>query len=147
MINRKAKGTKGERELVKFFNENSWACIRVAGSGSSHYPSPDILAANAIRRVAIECKVTKDNKKYFSAEEVQQLKTFSQNFGAESWVGVKFAGEEWYFLMLEDLENTGSSWAVDIELAKRRGLLKEELAGLKNKALPVENENKEIKKD
>ena len=53
MVNRKAKGTKGERELVKFFNNSGWACIRIAGSGSSRYPSPDILAGNAIRRLAI----------------------------------------------------------------------------------------------
>ena len=64
-MNRKAKGTKGERELVKFFNESGWACLRAPGSGSSRYPSPDIIAANAIRRIAIECKVTKNNKKYF----------------------------------------------------------------------------------
>ncbi|MBI2112667.1 Holliday junction resolvase [Candidatus Woesearchaeota archaeon] len=129
MINRKAKGTKGERELVQFFNENNWACIRAAGSGSSRYPSPDLLAANAIRRLAIECKVTKDQKKYFSKDEIEQLKFFSQHFGAESWIGVKFAGEEWYFMMIEDLESTGSLWAVDVNLAKRRGLKKEELVG------------------
>ena len=61
-MDKKAKGTRGERELVKAFNENGWVCIRVAGSGSSRYPSPDILAGNAMRRVAIECKVTADNK-------------------------------------------------------------------------------------
>ncbi|MBS3123926.1 Holliday junction resolvase [Candidatus Woesearchaeota archaeon] len=128
-MNRKAKGTRGERELVHFFNENGWACIRVAGSGSQRYPAPDILAANAVRRLAIECKVTKDSKKYFYEEEMEQLRTFSRNFGAESWIGVKFAGEEWYFLMLEDLENTGNCFAISLELAQRRGLKIEELIG------------------
>ena len=79
MINRKAKGSKGERELVKFFNENEFSCIRAAGSGSSIYPSPDILAGNAIRRLAIECKVTKDQKKYFQNAEIEQLETFSRS--------------------------------------------------------------------
>jgi holliday junction resolvase Hjr len=127
MINRKAKGTKGERELVQFFNENSWGAIRVAGSGSSRFPSPDILAGNAIRRVAVECKVTKDKKKYFSKTEIEQLQNFSRSFGTESWVSVKFPSEPWYFLMLEDLEDTGRNLAVSVELAKRRGLTKEEL--------------------
>ena len=127
MKNKKAKGTKGERELVKHFNENNWSCIRVAGSGSSKYPSPDILAANAIRRLAIECKVTKDKKKYFQKQEIEQLQTFSQKFGSESWIGVKFAQEQWYFLMLEDLESTGTCLAVSLELAKRRGLTLNEL--------------------
>lgn len=128
-MNRKAKGTKGERELVKFFNDNNWACNRIAGSGSSRYPSPDLIAGNAIRRVAIECKVTKDNKKYFQNAEIEQLRTFSQLFGAESWVAVKFPTEPWYFLMLEDLQDTGGNWVVSIKLAKRRGLKAEELIG------------------
>jgi Holliday junction resolvase len=126
-MNTKAKGTKGERELVKYFNESQWSCIRTAGSGSSRYPSPDLLAANAIRRLAIECKVTKDKNKYFPEEEIAQLREFSQRFGAESWIGIKFAGEDWYFLMLEDLEKTGTAWSASLELAKRRGLSKEEL--------------------
>jgi Holliday junction resolvase len=130
MINRKAKGTKGERELVKFFNENNWSCIRIAGSGSSRYPSPDILAGNAIRRLAIECKVTKDNKKYIPKKEIEQLELFSRKFGAESWIGVKFSNEEWYFLMLEDLRDTGISVSVSSELAKLRGLTAEELINI-----------------
>ena len=127
MVNRKAKGTRGERELVKYFNEAGWACIRAPGSGSSQYPSPDILAGNAQRRVAIECKMTKSQKKYLLDEEVGQLREFSQKFGAEGWVGLKFDREPWYFLLLEDLENTGNCWAVSLEQAKRKGLNMQEL--------------------
>ncbi len=133
-MNAKAKGTRGERELVKAFNEAGWACFRAAGSGSSKYPSPDVIAANAVRRLAIECKVTKDQKKYFASSELEQLRTFAQKFGAESWIGVKFSGEEWYFLMLEDLEQTGNLFAVSVELAKRRGLKMGEVMGEKNAA-------------
>ncbi|PIN73549.1 Holliday junction resolvase [Candidatus Woesearchaeota archaeon CG10_big_fil_rev_8_21_14_0_10_45_16] len=128
-INRKAKGTKGERDLIRFFNEAGWSAIRSAGSGSSRYPSPDILAANAIRRLAIECKVTKDGKKYFQNAEIEQLLTFSRKFGAESWIGVKFPNDPWYFIMPEDLEETGVCKAVSVELAKRRGLTFQELMG------------------
>jgi holliday junction resolvase Hjr len=132
MINRKAKGSKGERELVKYFNENEFSCIRAAGSGSSIYPCPDILAGNAIRRLAVECKVTKDKKKYFTNSEIEQLLTFSKNFGAESWVAVKFPDQDWYFLMPEDLKDTGKSKLVSLELAKLRGLNKEELLQISN---------------
>jgi holliday junction resolvase Hjr len=126
-MNTKAKGSKGERELIKAFNESGWCAFRAAGSGSSRYPSPDIIAGNAIRRLAIECKVTKDKKKYFQTSEIDQLKTFSQKFGAESWIGVKFAQEPWYFLMLEDLNNSGNSFVISLELAQRRGLSVNEL--------------------
>jgi len=129
MKNRKAKGAKGERELVKIFNESGWSCARIAGSGSSQYPAPDLLAGNAMRRLAIECKTTKDQKKYFQNTEIKQLREFSQKFGAESWIGVKFSSEQWYFLMLEDLENTGKCWVVSLETAKRKGLTVGELMG------------------
>jgi len=136
-MNKKAKGSKGERELVKFFNESGWSCIRVAGSGSSKYPSPDLLAGNAIRRLAIECKVTKDKKKYFPNAEIEQLSLFSSNFGAEAWVAVKFPNNDWFFLILEDLENTGKCWLASLEKAKLRGLSKEEL-------LHHSNENRKV---
>lgn len=136
-MNRKAKGTNAERELVQFFNENGWSCVRIAGSGCSKYPAPDVLAGNAVRRLAIECKTTKGQKKYFQPEEIEQLDTFSRKFGAESWIGVKFSGEPWYFLMLEDLENTGSCEAISIRLAKRKGLKIEEL-------LQKSNENQKV---
>ena len=129
-MNTKAKGTKGERELVKVFNENDWVCIRAAGSGSSRYPSPDVLAGNAMRRVAIECKVTAETKKYLLDEEIEQLRTFANKFGAEAWIGVRFPSEPWYFFMLEDIEQTGKSWAISLELAKRKGLKIEELLGV-----------------
>ena len=62
----KSKGINGERELIhKFWNTNSWAAVRVAGSGSMKYPSADILASNKLRKLAIECKVIKEHKKYF----------------------------------------------------------------------------------
>ncbi|MBI4147372.1 Holliday junction resolvase [Candidatus Woesearchaeota archaeon] len=140
-MNTKAKGTKGERELVKVFNENDWVCIRAAGSGSSRYPSPDVLAGNAMRRVAIECKVTADTKKYLLDEEIEQLRTFANKFGAEAWIGVRFPSEPWYFFMLEDIEQTGKSWAISLELAKRKGLKIEELLGVSELQQKKEDRN------
>lgn len=131
MVNRKAKGSRGERELVRFFNEQNWGCIRTAGSGSSVFPAPDILAGNAVRRVAVECKVTKDSKKYFPTTEIEQLQEFAGQFGAESWIGVKFGGEQWYFVMPEDLQKTGKHWVLSLNTAKLRGLTKEELVEIK----------------
>ncbi len=138
-MNTKAKGTKGERELVRVFNENGWVCIRAAGSGSSPYPAPDVLAGNAMRRVAIECKVTAETKKYLLTEEIEQLRTFANKFGAEAWIGVRFPSEPWYFFMLEDIEQTGKSWAISLELAKRKGMKMEDLLGISELQKKVEN--------
>ncbi len=126
-MNRKAKGTNAERQLVHAIHSFGWSCLRAAGSGSSRYPCPDILAGNGSRRLAIECKVTKEKRKYFSAEDVQQLRIFARNFGAESWLGVKFGSEDWYFVMLEDLIETKSAFVISLDVAERRGLRLKEL--------------------
>ncbi len=106
----KRKGTAAERELVNMFWSNGFACIRSAGSGSMHFPSPDILAGNGYRRLAVEAKITKENKKYFPKKEIQQLISFSKYFGAEPWLAIKFQGKEWVFVNPEDLENTGNNY-------------------------------------
>jgi Holliday junction resolvase len=124
----KKKGINAERELVHMFWGKEWSCVRVAGSGSSSYPSPDILAGNVSRRLAIECKVTRGSKQYLARKEVSELKEFSSLFGAEPWIGVKFNNLNWFFLTLEDLQKTeGENYVVSIPIAKRKGLLFDEL--------------------
>ena len=95
-----------------------------------HYPSPDILAGNNIRKLAIECKAVNNIKKYLTKKEVDELVFFANRFGAESWVAVRFDRMEWYFLMIEDLEQTNNSYVVDMKRAKDKGLSFEQLIGL-----------------
>jgi len=123
----KSKGINAERELIHKFWSKKWAAIRVAGSGSSSFPSPDLLVGNKIRKMAIECKVTKEDKKYFSEGDIEKLKTFSELFGAEPWIAVKFNKEPWFFINLEDLEKTPQGFMVSITIARNRGLLFEEI--------------------
>ena len=123
----KSKGINGERDLVHKFWAKNWACLRIAGSGSMQYPSPDILVGNSLRRLAIECKVTKEDNKYFEKNEIDSLKTFANIFGAEPWVAIKFKGHEWYFMSLEDLTETDKCFMADVSAAKNKGLLFEEM--------------------
>ena len=125
----KSKGINGERDLVHKFWAKNWACLRIAGSGSMKYPSPDILVGNSLRRLAIECKVTKEDNKYFEKNEIDSLKTFANIFGAEPWVAIKFKGHEWYFMSLEDLKETEKCFMADASIAKNKGLLFEEMIG------------------
>ena len=115
----KSKGSNAERDLIRRF----WA----AGSGSMHFPSPDILAGNKIRRLAVEVKITKEDKKYFPKEEIKQLINFSSYFGAEAWVAVKFPGAEWMFANPEDLDDTGSNYILKKE--SHKGLSFSEVTG------------------
>ena len=106
----KVKGSNAERELIRMLWSEGWAAIRSAGSGSMHFPSPDILAGNKIRRLAIEVKATKDDRKYFPKEEIKQLLNFSSYFGAEPWLAIKFPQKTWKFVNPEDLEETPQNY-------------------------------------
>jgi len=122
----KSKGTNAERELLHMFWGAGWACVRVAGSGSSRYPSPDLLASNRIRKVCVECKITKNQHKFFPVEEINQLKEFSSKFGSEPWIALKFKDKAWFFISLEDLNKTNSGFSIKSSTAEAKGLLFEE---------------------
>lgn len=123
----KSKGINAERELIHMFWARGFAALRVAGSGSSKYPSTDLIVGNRDKKLAIECKVTKEQKKYIPNEDIEQLKTFSSLFGALPLVAVKFKGSDWFFLFLDDLGHKDKSYYIDLSIAKAKGFLFEEL--------------------
>jgi len=126
-MSRKSKGINAERELIHLFWKNGWAATRVAGSGAIKYPTPDIVAGIQTRKLAVECKSTKDTSYYFTKEEVDQLKEFSEKFGAEPWLAIRFNGMKWFFFNPEDLRETEKSLMISLEYAKTKGLLFEEV--------------------
>lgn len=128
-MSRKSKGISAERELLHFFWDSGWACIRVAGSGSIRFPTPDLLAGNGARKLAIECKSVNDDKKYFSRDDVAQISDFARLFGAEPWLAVKFLNVGWFFISLDDLDKTKNNFVVSLELAKSKGFSFQELIG------------------
>ena len=123
----KTKGINAERELVHMFWSKGFATLRSAGSGSMKYPGPDLIVGNKIRKLAIECKSTKDKKKYLDKYDVEQLKEFCNIFGAEPWFAVRFARMDWLFLSLDDIEKTKNGYVIDAKVAERRGMLIDEL--------------------
>ena len=124
----KNKGTRYERELFhKFWNTNKWMPLRIAGSGSTTLPSADLVVGGKGRHLAIECKAIKQGRKYIPLERINELKEFSEKFGAESWIAVRFNNQPWYFIRIEDLEKTKTNYVVYLELVKKKGLLFEDL--------------------
>jgi len=123
----KQKGTNAERELVHLLWGMQVPAIRVAGSGSSKYPSPDIIAGTPERKLVIECKSIKGKSKYIPKKEVEDLLFFARKFGAEPWIGIRFAKKEWHFISHEDLEESKTSYVITHENIKIKGLLIEEL--------------------
>ena len=125
-MSRKSRGISAERDLIHKFWGEGWAAMRSAGSGSSQFPSPDILASNNVRKLAIEAKITTEARKYFPKDEIEGLQYFAEKFGAAPWIAVKFFREQWKFYMLEDLRETGRGFAITAS-EKERGLLFSEL--------------------
>lgn len=111
-MSRKSKGINAERELWHMFWQKGWACIRVAGSGASKYPTPDIIASNGKRVLAIECKSCKGDYQYLETDEIQKLKKFSDIFSAEPWFAIRFSNTTWKCVHLSDLKQSGNSYAV-----------------------------------
>tara|TARA_Y100000310_G_C20642962_1_gene794975 strand:- start:904 stop:1245 length:342 start_codon:yes stop_codon:yes gene_type:complete len=104
--------------------------VRVAGSGSTPKPAPDLLASNGERKVAIECKSVKGDKRYFDYSELMQLKLFAKGFGAEAWVGIRFDNRGWMFLPVEKIRKSkGESFLVSYDGLVKRGLKFEEFIG------------------
>ncbi len=124
----KIKGTRAERELLHMFYENDWSCCRVAGSGSSPFPAPDLLAGKKDKKFAIECKNIKGNKKYIDKEAVEELLIFSENFGVIPIIAIKFDNHGWYFLNPDKLEKSkNGNYNISIEDAQKKGLSFKEL--------------------
>lgn len=117
----KSRGISAERDLIHRFNEAGWVAFRAAGSGSSHYPCPDVIAGNNLRKLAIEVKLTTATRQYFTKQEVADLRFFGERFGAEAWVAIKFFRRPWLFLSIEDLIETPKAFVASLEVAERRG--------------------------
>lgn len=113
------------------FWEAKWWCLRVAGSGSMPFPCPDLLAGKHGRSLAIECKSSKGTqRKYITKEQISDLKSFAQGFGAAPWVGIRFNGMPWSFISLKDLgKGESKHYFIDKKLAKEKGISFEELIG------------------
>ncbi len=126
----KKKGTKAERELFHMLWEIGWCCLRSAGSGSTPRPSPDLLASNGKKVLAIECKSTKKSGVYLTKKEVDELKEFCDLFNAEPWIGVRFDNMKWFFVDLNNLKKTKKDYyGISIDSARKKGLKFEELIG------------------
>lgn len=124
----KSKGTRAERELLHLFWNNSWACMRAAGSGSIPLPSPDLIAGNKENLLAIECKSIKNNSKNFQKEEIDQLITFSDIMNAKPIIAMRFDNLGWYFLNAKELpKNKNGNYTVSLKLSQKQGINFEEL--------------------
>ncbi len=126
----KKKGSRIERELFHmFWDHGKWAALRVAGSGSTTLPAPDLLTGNSSRILAIECKSGK-GRRDIKKEQIEEFKKFSKLFGAEPWIAIRFDHMPWYFLRIEQLGvSKGNNYFVDPKLVLKQGIYFDDLIG------------------
>jgi len=149
-------GSRVERELVKMLWNADCAAMRApASGGATKKPLPDIIAGNGRVYLAIEVKTTSADHIYINSRKIIGLKEFSEIFGAEPYLAVKFKppnakhsgirnqrfqkhsgqqkqsfckNEKWRFVHVNDLIKTrGENYKVDMNLAFCKGLEFDEL--------------------
>jgi len=127
MINKKDKGLNAERELVHLLQEKGFAALRIAGSGSTKYPAPDVIAIKAKRILLIECKTSKTDSKYLTQKEIEELKEVANIMGGEPWVGIRIDKKDWFFIPVEELQETEKNYVVNKKTELLKGFTLEEI--------------------
>mgnify|MGYP001570891035 CR=1 FL=1 len=118
----KEKGSRVERELLKYFTEQGWRAARVAGSGVNENTFCDLIAGKIGRKAhAIEIKSSKKDRIYITKEQINDFILFSSMIGLKSTLALRFNREGWLFLKPEHLENSGDNWVVSLARAKEKG--------------------------
>lgn len=120
----KIKGANAERELFHMLDSKGFACVRVAGSGMMENTYCDLMAGSKEKKIAyaIECKVTKNDKKYFDPEQIKNLIEFSSLFGVNPLVAIKFNRKGWHFIHPDQLTKTGKGMVISLEDIKKKGI-------------------------
>lgn len=103
------------------FVDNCFRAVRVAGSGMMENTSCDLIAGNGKRKYSVECKASKNKNKYITKKQIEELMIFSEIFGLEPVVAIKFNRQGWYFLHPRELEDSGKHLSVSLDLVKEKG--------------------------
>jgi len=122
MAGNKAKGSKAERELFEIFVSNGYRAVRVAGSGTMENAECDIIAGKkGNRKYAIEVKSSKSPTKYITKDQINRFIVFSEIFGLQPVVALRFNREGWFFIKPNLLRDSGKNWVVSLKDCKKKG--------------------------
>ena len=131
-----AKGANAERELIHTLSDMGFAVLRVAGSGVSPLPSPDVVALKDGRILAFECKAWKGNYLAIPCVTMNDETNWAKTAGAEFFIGWKIPREGWLFVKVSHFHNAGKNFMISIEEAKKNSVSLQTLTGL---PLPVKS--------
>ncbi|MGI6589142.1 MAG: Holliday junction resolvase Hjc [Candidatus Iainarchaeum sp.] len=112
------KGANAERELIHSFSKVGFAVLRVAGSGVSPLPSPDVVAIKGGRILAIECKAWKGEYLAIPRTTMLDEVNWAKVAGAEFFVGWKVPREGWLFVRFNDFHDAGKNFMISLKEAR-----------------------------
>lgn len=122
----KSKGSNAERELLLMLFSNGFAVSRVAGSGCSTLPTPDIIAVKDKLTIAIECKTKKGEYLNIKDSQVQELITWEQMAGCKAYVAWRVSKDKWYFIDIYGLKKTNKAYSIKKKDILENGLILED---------------------
>jgi Holliday junction resolvase len=115
------KGARRERELLSEISEYGYVGLRAPSSGSTtDRELPDVLAGKEGTSIAIEVKTSSKDVIYVDKTEIEDLQMFSEAFGAEYYLGVKFDYVDWMFFKKDELKQTEKSYKIEKNLSNEQ---------------------------
>ncbi len=118
----KQKGSNAERELLFALFNKGFVVSRVAGSGSSQLPTPDILGFRAGKALAIECKTKKGEYLNIREKQVEELILWEKLSGLKAYVAWRLGKDHWCFIGLSGLKKTKKAYSIKKEEIQKKGL-------------------------
>jgi Holliday junction resolvase len=116
------KGANAERELIHILSDKGFAVLRVAGSGVSPLPSPDVVALKSGRILAFECKAWKGNYLAIPIQTFSDEVNWAKTAGAEFFIAWKVPHKGWLFMKSDLFRNAGKNFMVSLEDAQGNSL-------------------------
>jgi Holliday junction resolvase len=116
------KGANAERELIHMLFKRGLAVLRVAGSGSTSLPSPDVVAMKPGMQLAIECKAWSKAYLRISNAQMEELYKWSEMAGAELYIAWKIPRKGWRFLKPEQFNDSPKGFNISLKKALSQGI-------------------------
>ncbi len=128
-MTRYAKGAEAERELIHTLYDKGFSVVRVAGSGKSSLPAPDLLALYQGRVLAFECKAWGNSSISIPVPKMQELLDWCQRAGAEPVIAWKYPRQGWFFLKPTDLSASDKHYSITLRHARAKAMHLDVLLG------------------
>jgi len=116
------KGSDAERELQQTLWNMGMAVIRVAGSGASLLPAPDLIAMSKKKKLAFECKAWDSAYLTIPKKQMLELKEWSGKAGADFFIAWKIPYRGWLFLPEKAFTKTEKAYTISKSKAKKKSL-------------------------